>query len=282
MDKTNFTNNKFFGSLSAGLNTYGSTIAMIGSMFSFGFALYSAFKASKKVVKVNDEFTQKVQEIKAQGLEEGVEKEKIKEEKTRRNINYALSYTKVGIFAGAGLGLGIAAKVMDFKTIGSLTALAMSQKDKLEKLAENGKKMLGEEKFQKLENATLEDMILENFMSDDGPVYMLPHKFDGKLFVDTNKGILFQCEEIQLRNALENAEKDCIRRGSLSEVELYEKYYGFESAPKNACMWWGKNNPFKAHLGKRHFDRLDADLPTIEYENAPTGGVAAGIPGFNK
>lgn len=262
------SNNKFLNNIGAALNAHGSTIAMIGSMVSFGCAFYMAFRASKNVSDAKEKFTQEKEKVASEGLEMPVEKEKMRELRTSRNIRYILAYRWVALFGGLGYFMMILAKMADFRTIGSLTALAATQRDKLEKFAENAKDMIGEEKFKTLENKTLEDMVLENFIGEDGPVCFIPRKYDGVIIVDELHGRWFQSDEMQITNALVNAEKDCKRLGRLAEDKFYEDYLGLE-APKGACREWTAERPFKAHLSREEYPSLKASMLTIKFDIKP-------------
>jgi len=285
MNKDILKDNKVANSLSGLLNTHGSTVAMICGLISFGCAFYSAFKASREVVEANEQFTQEKKKLAAESLEMPVEREKMKELRTARNIRYILAYRWVAAFGLAGTGLMVLTKVMDGRAIASWAALAATQRDKLEKLAENGKKLIGEEKFKEIEDKAMEDRMLQKFFNNGEPFALQLGKEGGDVFFDAATLTLFQADKDELVEGLEKAKETCARNHKLAALKFYEDCLGIgidclrEPESINGC-WWGPKRPFDYKIVKE--DHFGCTWQVIRYDKMPSTAYDAGVPGFGK
>lgn len=251
------------------LNENAPTLAIGGAIGTLVGALYAAFKASHDVAKTKEKYDQKVEKIASEGLSEDEKALKMKDAKAERNTHYILAYKWAGLLGIGSIALMITANALNGAKIAGLTAIAMANQDKLKKLAENGKKMIGDVPWKEVEDKTLEDMVTENFFGKDGPKAKKFNPKNGKIFVEPTSGTMFQSEEYDANDALRQAEDYFKRMGELSQAKYFEML-GYTEAPTGSKeLFWGKNNPFKAHIGTRSFPNLGLTCFSIELDNPP-------------
>ena len=278
MSKTKFMDNKTVGMIGKFLNENAPTLAIGGAIGTLVGALYAAFKASQDVSSEKAKYDEKVQKIEAKGLSEADKATELKEAKSDRNVHYILAYKWVGLLGLASISLMITANALNGAKIATLTTLAVANQEKLKKLAENGKKMIEEEKWKEVEDKTLEDLISENFFGEDGPKAKRLSPRAGRLFIDTDAAIIFQAKEEDLNGALQRAKEYYNNNGHVLNQSKYFEMLGFVDSPENSKVkFWGPNNPFEAYVGTREY--LGATIPSIEYKNPPTLAGAAGVGG---
>ena len=272
MSKTKLMDNKTVGMVGRFLNENAPTLLIGGAIGTLVGALYAAFKASGEVSSVKDTYDQKVKGIEAKGLSDDDKAKEIKDAKSDRNVKYILAYKWVGLLGIASISLMIGANAMNGAKIATLTTLAVANQDKLKKLAENGKKMIGEEPWKDVENKTLDDIISENFFGKDGPKAKRIDPKNGELFIlyspDFTRAILFQSMREDIENAIESAERYFKLYGErLSEDKFFE-FLGFVADPaKSEGLIWNAEHPFKVHIGSRKC--FGTTFRTLEYDVVP-------------
>lgn len=267
------------------LSVHGSTAAMIGGFGFFGLAICAAFKASEEIVKAREKFNLEKEKIVSEGLEMPIEKEKMREANTARNISYVLAYKWVILFGAAGFGLMTLTKIMDGHAIATWAGIAATQKDKLEKLGENAKKIIGEEKFKEIQDKTADDSFLQNFMSNGEPFALELEGKDLEVFMEPETEMIFLGNKADLTIALNNAKEECARNHSLQASKLYADKLAIDlsSSQKGkelGHLYWGPKNEFDWKFGERK--RRGCTWQTVEWVHQPTSGKAAGVPGFGK
>lgn len=269
------------------LSSHGSTLAMGCGFAGFGLMLWSAFKASKEIARISEESDQKIAKIKAEGKEEAVEKQEIREAKTNRNIRYVLAYRWVIMWGAAGTAFMVLTKIMDGNAIATWMGIAATQKDKLEKVGESAKKLIGEEKYKEIEDQAIENTILQNFMSNGEPFALELVGEDTDIFLDPYTSMIFPANKASLTIALNNAKDSCQRNHGMQASKIYEDVLGIDiSSNENAkkagigALWWGPKNQFDWKFGECH--GKGCTWQTIEWVNKPTTGQSAGVPGFSK
>ena len=277
--KTKLSDAAVVGKIENYLNQNGPTLALFGGLIGLGCTLYAAFKASKSVVKVNEDYAKKEAEIASESISDDEKASKTKDLKLERNIKYVLAY-KWAILAGFGsAGFMILCNYLNGAKIAGLTAALALSEDKLKKLVKNGKEMIGEEKFKDIENKTLEDLVRKNFMDDDGPIIIRPSegKGDGDIYVDTLSGAQFQFHgtEDELKDVLNDCGDICFRHDGIPVSKYYNKL-GIPTPPW-VGGFWGPNAPFRATIGRREL--FGATFKTIELAYMPTDPKKAGVIG---
>jgi len=251
------------------LNENAPTLAIGGAIGTLVGALYAAFKASHDVAKTKEKYDKKVEKIASEAISEDEKALKMKDAKAERNTHYILAYKWAGLLGIGSIALMVTANALNGAKIAGLTAIAMANQDKLKKLAENGKKMIGDAPWKEVEDKTLEDMVAENFFGKDGPKAKKFNPKNGKVFVETTSGTIIQSEECDVNDALRGAEEYFKNRGELSQAKYFEML-GFAESPLGSKeLFWGKNNPFKAHIGNRTFPNLGLTCFSIELDNQP-------------
>lgn len=277
-------NKTFWSGVSNYVNQHGSTLACLGSAVGMAFAIFAAFKASRDIIAVNDAYTAEIDKIDYSAengvISEDEVKQQKKEAKTTRNIRYILAYKWVLVSGGSSLALMGLSQYISGARIAELAAIAAFNQEKVKSLIENGKELIGEEKFKEIEDKAFEDVLMNNFFGEDGPAAKRISMRDGHLFVDTNTAIIFQMSENDLKEALLHAKEYCERNHGLETAKFYEML-GFVDIPKRAAgRFWGPKCPFEAWIGSGTYG--GAIFPTLEFKNMPTDGYRAGVPGFTK
>ena len=191
-----------------------------------------------------------------------------------RNLRYICA-EKYTIILGVGSATGtFLSNYFNGITIAGLTALVAAKQDELKSLAENAKKIVGEEQFEKIKDLTLEDKVMRNFVDDDGRRAVKTDPYAGDLFIDTDTGVMFQISKSDLEAVLERAEDYCKRNHVLYRDKYFEML-GVEPPTNSKNQCWGPKNPFKAHIGNRTFHGMT--IQSIEYEHIPKLPQYAGI-----
>lgn len=268
--KNNKFDLNFLTKIGNSLSANGSTLAVIGSIITLGGAIYAAFKASKEVANVEEDYAIELANVEGKGLSVDDKASEIKRIKTVRNVSYILAYKWVILCGGSSIALMLLSKYIDGMAITGLTALAASNQEKLKKFGENAKKIIGEDKFKEIENATLEEKILGNFTTKDGePIgFRVPFDHNGDLFVETQEGILFQMKRDELEEALTWLKDYCARNHELGK-DKYFSHLGIPYDPKHKDKfeYWGPDNQFDAYIGQRTICGMT--ISTVEFRKNP-------------
>lgn len=252
----------------------GSTLSMVGGILSLGLALYAAFKASQDVCDIREDYDEKVKEIQSEAVEGDNSREELKVLRTERNIRYFLAYKWVLLAGGTSAGLIFLTKYLDGLAISGLTAVAMSQQEKIKSLVERTKEVVGEEKFNEIQEKTFEDLVSENFNINGEPIAIQPVAGSGEIFIDTDTGKIIQINRKDLLEAIKLGENYYARNHELYRHKWWGMFgLGAPEGSRNKC--WGPKNPFKASLGTRTI--YGCTFNTIEYENNPQMPEYAGI-----
>lgn len=272
MSKTKLMDNKTVGMVGRFLNENAPTLLIGGAIGTLIGALYAAFKASGEVSSVKETYDQKVKGIEAKGLSDDEKAKEIKDAKSDRNVKYILAYKWVGLLGIASISLMIGANAMNGAKIATLTTLAVANQDKLKKLAENGKKIVGEEPWKDIENKTLDDIISENFFGEDGPKAKRIDPKNGELFIlfnpDFSRATLFQSMEEDVRCGIENADRYYRNNGNLLGEDKFDEFLGFSPDPNTKSdLYWTPEQPFKVHIGTR--ECLGGTFKCLEYDISP-------------
>ena len=270
---------KFLGKVGNYIRDNGSTFTMIGSLVTLGVALYAAFKASDEVAEINDNYKEDVKVIERSDYSDEEKTKELKDLKVNRNIHYILAYKWALLFGSGSAVLIFLTKYLDGLTISGLTALAIANQEKLKDMAKNAKELLGEENFEKLEEMTLEDKVLRNFVGENGePLAVRLDGFKGgkaiagnytvhDLFVDSAEGYLFQMDKDVLLEHLEWAKNDCARNHGLTE----ERYFGHMLIPHvdegGRYKKWTPEKPFEAKIVEKKIFGMTVQV--IEYTHQP-------------
>lgn len=253
----------------------GSTLSMFGGIVALAGALYAAYKASDDVSKANTKYAEEVKKIESRGLSDNEKAIEMKSLKTQKFVETVCAEKwAIGLGVTSG-GLIFLTKYLDGLAISGLTAIVVSQQDKIKSLVERTKEVVGEEKFAKIESLSFDDLVEKNFVDEDGsPVAMKATPGAGDIFVDTDTGTMFQIERKQLERAIEIAEQRYKRNHELYRDKWWS-ILGFEppTGSRNKC--WGPKNPFKVTIGTRVTHGITVN--TIEYENIPQMAEHAGI-----
>ena len=252
----------------------GSTLSMVGGILLLGGAIYAAFKASGEVVRIQEKYDSELKEMKSGASEEGISKEDLKSLKTERNIHYILAYKWVILLGGSSAGLIFLTKYLDGLAISGLTAVCVSQQDKIKSLIDRTREVVGEEKYQEIEEKTFDDLVTQNFMREGQPLAIKPVGGAGDIFIDTDTGAMFQMRRSDLEEAIKLGESYYARNHEIYRDKWWSML-GFEPPTGSRSKCWGPKNPFSAHIGTRNTHGIT--VQTIEYDYIPQMPEHAGI-----
>ena len=253
-----------------------STLAMASAIGLLACSLVAAFKASDDISEAKKEYAEEIID------NEDLDAAEVKKIKRKRNVKYLYAYRWVLIFGLGSASLTFLSNYLNGLVIAGLATTLAAREDKIRALVKHGKEILGEEKFQEIENKALGDQLKEQYGDDifngedSFPEGSLPTKVkygDGIFVVDTDMNKIFQIKKERLDYILNWAENEAITRG-LSRNE-------FQQALRKDCRisgytgWWGPGNPFKARIGYRYIN--GAFFKTIEYENHASSKITAGL-----
>lgn len=259
---------KFLGKVGHFVKENGSTLSMVGGLLTLVGALYCAFKASDEVSDIHEDYVKKVEEIERSDVTGDQKAKELKDAKSMRNIKYVCAEKYTILFGAGSAGLIFLTKYLDGIAISGLAAVAMAKQDELKSLADKTKELVGEEKFKEIEEKTLEEKILRNFVKEDENVALKPYHRGGTIFLDTNTGAIFQMNEDDLKEVFVRCEDYCARNHYLYQDKFFSML-GIEppKEPITKVRRWGPENPFKAHIGTQKF--FGATFKTIEYDYQP-------------
>lgn len=266
----------FLGKAGTFVSQNAATLSMIGSIVLEAVALVSAFKASDKVTAIHEDYVKKVTEIESEGLSEAEKAIELQQLKLMRNIQY-VNAEKVPIMTGlASMFLSFNCNRIRGIEIAGLSAVIMTQKDKIQSLVDRTKEMIGEEKFLQIENKSLEDLVMKNFINEGGDPKDITYKAlrptgdasGMEVFLDTESGAMFLAKRQDLLDSFKWAENEMVRSVFLTQDKYCEHVgYPLPDEPVKKCRAWGPKNPFKAHLGKREI--FGMTLSSVEFDNKP-------------
>ena len=253
------------------VDDYGPELLCGGAIVSLGFAIGSAFKASEKVVEINNDFPK--DEITLSKESSPEEKKAIVERRITRDIRYALAYKWVLMFGLGSVAMMIASNRVSGSKIAGLTVALAASEDKIKKLLPKIKEHIGEEEFNKIQDDFRRDVLNEKIKNDE-PVYEpveirtgeKPENYE--VFFDSYMHSLIEVPESQVRDAIEAAKEYICRR--CDYCLTYNKWRGFlglDDCPAGKEVEWNPLNPFSVRIGELQFG--NETIKTIEYENMP-------------
>lgn len=284
----NLKDSKTVGFIENFCNENGPTLAMAGGIVLLAVSLWSAFKASKSVTEINEKYEERVQEIESMPVSEPVEEKTMqvlkKEAKTERNVKLILTYKFVILFGAGSAALMFLCNYLAGAKIAGLGIALAASEDKIKKLVNNTKEMIGEEKFKQIEDKTLEQMVMENFIGPNGEPFAYELKnndfetMKGTLFVETIYGILIPNHTLEeMTKVLKDCENYCERNHGITVTKVFERMGIVLPPEKNKSnLTWGPKCPFKASIGSRTV--CGATFRSIEFENSPVLADMAGVP----
>ena len=252
----------------------GTTLSMVGGILTLVGALYVAYKASDEVSDINRKYAEEVETV-AESALTGEEKAKeLKDLRIEKNIRIACAEKWAIALGGTSCGLIFLTKYLDGLAISGLTAVAMSQQDKIKSLVERTKEIVTPEQYQQIEEKTFDDLVTQNFVREGQPFAIKPVAGAGDIFIDTDTGAMFQMTKSDLEEAIRLAESYYARNHEIYRDKWWSML-GFEPPTGSRSKCWGPKNPFGAHIGTRNTHGIT--VQTIEYDYIPQMPEHAGI-----
>jgi hypothetical protein len=251
--------NKFFGEIKKLLDTNAPTLATFGSILGVVATVYFMHRAAKNAAKVEEKYEEDLKYIEAD-LEDDhgnpATEDDIKAEKTKLKIDKYLRLVYIYRFAllsGIGsAGFAVLSNYLNGRTIAMMGTLLATNADKLQKLGEKAKEMVGEEKFQELKESVEKEMFAEKLQK--GEVKAEKAKVITKEGAEPDEGFtrFYVPWNGEMLDVPEDRVKDAINEASRVEFldwNTFKNMLGYESAPVWYKFCWTKDNPFKAHIG---------------------------------
>lgn len=245
------------------LDDYGPDLACAGGVACLGLALYSAFKASRKVVEAQETYKEEIRKLEekeaAEDAEVVAEQHAKKAHKLRiaRDIDYIYAYKWALIFGCGSAFLTILSRKLSGAKIAALgTALAMSE-EKLKKLGKKLKDSIGEEELSKIKQEIRQEMAEEHIPEDKVPFRgdPLSDAEEGKpgnegalaamkLIYDDTTGSMFEIDESQIQD-WKVAAQDYFNRFGKLDYNKFRSMGGLEDCRLGYYTVWDKNTPYE-------------------------------------
>lgn len=237
---------------------YGPEILCGFSIISIGMMGFSAFKASRKVTEIKNEFDAKIEEAKKG---ENADNE-VKNLKAARFFRYVLAYKYVGLFGLIAILTELGANKIQGSKIAGLTMALAASEEKIKKGCKKLKEKFGDEEFDKLRNEFFQDDVKEKL--DEAPFDTDEIVPGSELFYDTYLSFMFWAPEQQIRDAIDKA-GDEIKRNHRLSYNKWRGFCGLEDCPAGKDPEWNSLNPFYAEIGSMVVD--GRTVKTIDYKD---------------
>lgn len=251
--------NKFFGEIKNLLDTNAPTLATFGSILGVVATVYFMHRAAKNAAKVEEKYEEDMKYVEADLEDEHgnpATEDDIKAEKTKLKIDKYLRLVYIYRFAllsGIGsAGFAVLSNYLNGRTIAMMGTLLATNADKLQKLGEKAKEMVGEEKFQELKESVEKEMFAEKLQK--GEVKAEKAKVIAKDGDQSEDGLIryyipFTDEFWDLpAGRLDDTVANASRMEYLSWND-FRNMNGYGSCKVGQQYCWDKNHPFKAHIG---------------------------------
>ena len=152
---------KFFKGFKELLDTNAPTIMTFGSVLGVIGTVYFMHRAAKEAAKVEEKYEEKLEELTAETEDE----EELKEAKAHLKMNKCMSLLYIyrwALASGIGsAGFAILSNYLNGRTIMMLGTLLATNTDKLQKVSEKAKELVGEEKFKELKESVENELLGE-------------------------------------------------------------------------------------------------------------------------
>ncbi len=248
--------NKFFGEIKNLLDTNAPTLATFGSILGVVATVYFMHRAAKNAADAERMHEERLMDIEEDASTGTLTVEEAKEEKGHEKLNHALRLIYIYRFAllsGIGsAGFAVLSNYLNGRTIAMMGTLLATNADKLQKLGEKAKEMVGEEKFQELKESVEKEMFAEKLQK--GEVKAEKAKVIAKDGDKSEDGLIryyipFTDEFWDLpAGRLDDTIANASRMEYLSWND-FRNMNGFGSCKVGQQYCWDKDHPFKAHIG---------------------------------
>jgi len=240
------------------IDDHAPTILCAGSGIALGLCIFSAFKASKNVVKIRNRYEEKSADIQKDRTAGKIDDEEMKdlerEARINRDVQYALAYKYVALFGFLSFGCSFASNRISGSKIAGLTVALAASEDKLKKFAKSVKDKVGSEEFKEIRDDFRKE-VLDEKMNGDTP-FDVSKKSDGEneiLIFDTYLGSPFWGTVDDVENAIALAE-EYIKRNHVLNYNKWRGFLGLPDCPAGGVAEWNPLHPFKAKLGSIFYE----------------------------
>lgn len=265
-------NNGLFKTILKALDQNAPTVATFGSLLGLGLTVYFMHKASKDAAKAEETYKADVNDVESDEKAGVLNEEEAKEEKA--HLKFSKSMKLVYIYRWALLsgvasgGLAVLSNWLNGRTIAGLTTMLALSSDKWQKAMPKIKEMIGEERFQKLQDDINHDILGEKYKKGDVKAEVsrrMPSEAPEEgctRFYDPFWDDFFDIHKSVLMDAMAEAE-----RMEFLDFNTWRNLRGMNNAKAGYHFAWSKDNPFKAHISQ--MDMGLEVVPIIVYDNEP-------------
>lgn len=240
------------------IDDHAPTILCAGSGIALGLCIFSAFKASKNVVKIRNRYEEKSADIQKDWTAGKISDEEMKdlerEARINRDVQYALAYKYVSLFGIISFGCSFASNRISGSKIAGLTVALAASEDKIKKFAKSVKDKVGSEEFKEIRDDFRKE-VLDEQMNNDVP-FDISKKSDGEneiLIFDTYLGSPFWGTIEDVQNAITLAE-EYIKRNHVLNYNKWRGFLGLPDCPAGGAAEWNPLHPFKARIGSVFYE----------------------------
>ena len=265
------------------LDEYGPELACGGALVCLGMALYSAFKASKKVVEAEKDYQKEVEKIEQQEAAEDADvageahPKNVRKARIARDIDYVLAYKWALLFGGASAFLMILSRQLSGTKIAGLTAALCMSEDKLKKLGGKVKDIIGEDELNKLKSEIRQEQAEATEKKED-----VPWKTEtGKKSVGTYNpegtkkvfdATAYAMYEFDTEGHILDwnaAAMDYFAKHGELDYNKFRSLGGFEDCPLGYGTKWDKDNPYEGFTLEpmRYYDEW---ISAMVFKNEPS------------
>lgn len=237
------------------LDKHGPDLACLGALVSLGAALYSAFKASEKVVEAKKAYEEEVTDSEQENAPESPEMpvepntKKLRKARIARDIDYIFAYKWALLFGTGSAFLMILSRKLSGAQIAGLTAALCMSEDKLKKLSNKVKDVIGEDELNKLKAEIRQERAEETIKPDDAPFDPAKACNEAnmtvdKLIYDDMTGTMFEIEPCFVKDWEAAAREEFNRHGRL-DFNKFRSIGGLEDCKLGKYSEWNQANPFE-------------------------------------
>ena len=249
---------KFFKGFKELLDTNAPTIMTFGSVLGVIGTVYFMHKAAKEAAKTEIYYEENIKALDEQKITEEMTDDEVKEELRRLKVSKVINLVTIyrwALLSGIGsAGFAILSNYLNGRTIMMLGTLLATNTDKLQKVSEKAKELVGEEKFRELKESVENELLGEKITKGEVKGKKPSKKEIAKNLDKAEDGLTrfyipFDDDFWDLPySTLENAIAEAQRMEYLSWND-FRNMCGYGSSWVGYKFCWDEEHPFKAHIG---------------------------------
>lgn len=277
MNNINEKTSKLFSGLKTVLDKNAPTLATFGSVLGVIATVYFMHKAAPKAVIAEKACKEEIRELEADNAcTEELSEDELKQQKTRIKLNKTLELVYIyrwALLSGIGsAGFAILSNYLNGRTIATLGTLLALNKDKLEKVTEKAKELVGEDKIKELQASVEQDILGEKLTKGEVKGQKPNKKVEMSESDKPEDGLtrFYIPFTDEFWDVPESRVKDAISEASRLEYLNWNDFRnmnGYNSCRIGYDYCWDQKNPFKAHIGYVNVGVYG--MKSITFDNEP-------------